>query len=835
MFLTAITFLVHWMLLIYITEQPLFILFIVPILLSAYLGGLGPGLFSTAIVAFGGVWAQCLSEHPSRILWSLDVLLWLMVLTVGIVVTVLIEAARRSAQRAWQAERQREGLLAQQRVAESESQLRMNKLALREALWERQLALEAADQGTWKHDLQSGDLVGDERTAAMFGRPNQFRAIHFEEFLAAIHPDDREQVRQRVQRALAPQSEGQFEAEYRTVWPDGSIHWLLAKGKAYFDGDERDRRAARIVGTLMDITRRRLDEEKLRLNEMRLQTLVRLNEMTAASVQDITDFALEAAVSLTRSKIGYLAFVDETETVLTMHSWSKMAMEQCALENKPLVYPLASTGLWGEAVRQRKPIINNDYQAPHPWKKGQPEGHIPLFRHMSAPIFDGNRIVIAAGVGNKDDSYNDSDVRQVTLLMHGMWQLIQRKRAAEEMAAAHAAADAANRAKSQFLANMSHEIRTPMNAILGMTDLALSEDLPPTVRDYLQTTKDSADLLLDLLNQVLDLSRIEAGRFELESTPFSLRRTVEQVVKSFDVRAVQKDLGLLHEVSADVPDRLIGDPLRLQQVLMNLVGNAVKFTHHGQIMMRVSVESASHDEVQLKLAVSDTGIGISPEDQRRIFSPFTQADASTTRHYGGSGLGLAISQSLVALMGGSMGVESQPGKGSTFFFSVRLKPETEVGETKEAGSGQAESTIADSQTAFAIASPEVATRPLRVLLAEDTPANQKLVVHILTKRGHAVEIAADGQETLDLLQQREFDAVLMDVQMPVMDGFQATAAIRSWNSSKSHIPIIAMTAHALKGDETRCLDGGMDAYISKPIDSRKLVMLVERMASPSVT
>ncbi|MGD8909048.1 MAG: response regulator [Chromatiales bacterium] len=633
-------------------------------------------------------------------------------------------------------------------------------------------------------------------------------------YASIIHPDDRRSVADTVASSVARKDH--YEVDYRLIAADDTQRWVHEQGRGVFDPEGG---LLCLDGVIFDITAQRRAEEAVKLNAERMEAMLQLSQMTGASEKELMRFAYEAATRLTHSTLGYLGFMSEDESTLNVEFWSREAMDSCNVSGKPMIFPLKTAGLWGEAVRQRRPIITNDYAAANPWKKGTPEGHVKLVRHMNLPVIVNGKIVLVAGVGNKAEHYTETDVQQLTLLMEGMWRLIERLRAEEELRRYHNQleetvrqrteqlrfsrdeAEAANKAKSVFLANMSHELRTPLNAILGFSNIVRNDPLlPENERQNLEIINRSGEHLLTLINDVLEMAKIEAGGIELNNAPFDLGGMVLDIIDMMQMRAKEKGLQLIIDQSSQFPRYIVGDEARLRQVLINLIGNGIKYTEEGGVAVRLG--TIHNERSHLLLEVEDSGPGIAAQDQPRIFEPFVQLGEHGISN--GTGLGLTITRQYVQMMGGSISLESTLDKGSLFRVELPLTEatETDIAQAKQAEHGEV--------VGLAPGEPQY-----RILIVEDQRDNQALLAHLMVGVGLQTKIAENGKQGVELFQSWHPHLIFMDRRMPVMDGEEATRRIRELPGGRE-VKIIAVTASAFKEQRKKMLEAGLDDFVSKP-------------------
>jgi len=690
-------------------------------------------------------------------------------------------------------------------------------LASAEARYGR--AIRGTSDGIWDWDMLTGEDYHSPRYWELLGYAEEELPHTLASFKNLVHPDDLPVVEAATRDHLELRKP--YNPEFRMRVKSGEYRWFCSRGQAEWDSDGTP---FRMAGSITDITDRKRAEEATKLNEARLESLHRVSFHPAKNIQELLDYTLDEAIELTDSKIGYIYFYDEEKKEFTLNSWSKDVLKQCSIVEPRTTYQLEKTGIWGEAVRQRRPIMVNQFSSPNPHKKGTPEGHAPLHRFLTIPVFSGDRIIAVVGVANKADEYNDSDIRQLTLMMDAVWKIAQRKANEEELRIAKEKAESATQAKSEFLSAMSHEIRTPLNGVIGFSALLMDTPLSEEQRDFLESVHSSAEILLSLVNHILDLSKVEANKIELELLPFRLRETLKTSVDAVLPSALAKGFSVRTQVDASCPEWLLGDEVRFRQVLVNLLGNAVKFTEHGNVDLVVDVvegEETPDKESngcgqRLRVRVRDTGIGISPSQQEKIFRPFSQGDSSMTRRYGGTGLGLAISQKLVELMAGRLSLESTPGVGSTFSFSIPL--------AQPNPGADAVSPVLSSPTLLPTPSPF----PLKILLAEDNPTNRKLCVKILERQGWSVDQAVNGREAVLAAKANFYDIILMDMEMPEMNGLDATREIRSLLPADKQPWILSLTAHAAESHREISLSAGMDDYLSKPLTPASLAAALLR-------
>jgi PAS domain S-box-containing protein len=808
------------------------------------------------------------------------------------------------------------------RIRELEAQLESDR-EVQEALTaseERfELAVRGSNDGIWDWDTRTDEVYYSPRFKELLGYSPREISNRFEEFESRLHPEDLKPTLDAIKAHL--EHDVPYDVEYRIKCKDGSYRWFRARGRALRGPAAK---AYRMAGSISDVTDQKEAVRALAESEERFKLAV------LGTNDGIWDWNV-------RSGAVYFS-----------PRWKKMI----GYEDHELPDHFAAF---------KEHLHPEDHDKVMQQVKDYLERRLDHYsvefrlRHKDGSY----RWILARGIALWDESGtayrmsgSHTDITEqkesIAALARSEEQLLEAKRSAEM----------ANLAKSEFLANMSHEIRTPMNGILGLTELLLNMQLSPEQRSYESLVRQSAESLLTILNDILDFSKIEAGKLELDEHEFGLRDALGDTLQSLGVRAAEKDIEIACHIDPKVPDLLIGDLSRLRQIMINLVGNAIKFTQKGEVVFHVQLESADKQNAVLHFSVRDTGIGIAPEKHEQVFEAFVQAESSTTRRYGGTGLGLTICRQLVNLMGGSIWVESKPAEGSTFHFTAKFglgaKPKKSALRIPRAVRGLQVLVVDDNSTnrmileemlrqwhmepvlaasgkeglaildgwkenpfklilldvmmpemdgpefarrvrlQYGEAGPKIIilssaghlmqltdtaqsgvvrvltkpvkqsdllaaiqktfrfpgfhstleeedrrirlpVRPLRLLLAEDGRVNQLVATKLLQDRGHSVTLASNGQEVLKILERQEFDAILMDVQMPLMNGFEATSIIRERErDTASHIPIIAMTANAMHGDRERCLAAGMDEYISKPVRSAELFHTVEQFAGGCV-
>ncbi len=626
---------------------------------------------------------------------------------------------------------------------------------------------------SWIPGRHTAATSWSEELYQITGRDPSLPVPSYEEFCEMHTPESWARLNAAVIKALKERVS--YELDLEMVRPDGTHRWVVTRGEPQCDGYGN---VVQLRGTVQDITERKQMEQALReISEHRGLSL-------EAAELGTWDYHLDTGEMYwdprRRRMFGYSADdpIHYNESLTHIHPEDRAAVHAAVCR----AYAAEEDG----AYRQEFRVI---------W----PDGSVHWLAGFGRAYF--------AGEGSQ---------RRAVRFIGVTRDITEQRFVQAELLKAKEAAEAADRAKSQFLANMSHEIRTPMNGVMGATELLLQTELNPEQQSYLEITRISGERMLEVINEILDFSKIEERQVVLDKESFDLRLIVRRAVELVSLEAKKKGLELTWQVAPEVPQLLYGDAGRISQILLNVVGNAVKFTPRGGVAIQVKTESALDETVTLQFSVTDTGIGIRPELCENIFSPFVQADGSTTRKFGGTGLGLAISRQLLELMGGRIGVESEEGKGSTFRFTavvLQSPPASALAEPDGAMAGNEKWQRKESG----------ANRPW-ILVAEDNLAGQKIAVAILEKLGYYADAAANGAEAIQALRRREYAAVLMDCEMPGLDGYEATRLIRRQETGALDpaVPIIALTADAMPGDREKCLQAGMNDYLAKPIGMHKL-------------
>jgi PAS domain S-box-containing protein len=621
-----------------------------------------------------------------------------------------------------------------------------------------------------------------------------------------VAAEDRARFKAHLEEAIA---EGKASVDVRLTINERTRHFRFSSTRLTIDS------RLCLIGVATDQTEFKALEA---LQDGQNRVLVSL--ATGEGLEQVLTTLILSAEQQCDGMLGSVMLLDKDELHLTACAGPSLPQDYFRAIGRLPIGP--DVGSCGAAAYLKKPVFVESIETHPNWIKAlELTRHHGLYACWSYPIFSSDHRVL----GTFAMYYRKSRAPDATLMRiiesgaHLAGLAIERHRAEAALKEAKEAAEAANQAKSMFLVNMSHELRTPLNGVVGAIELLQRSSLNSTQLQHARLARTSVSALLDLIEDILDFSKIEAGKMELECAPFPLRTVVEDLVEMFQFRAREKSISLRCHFDPDVPAHAMGDSHRLRQILSNLLSNAVKFTEHGSVDLNVRAVDISAWNAKLCFAVSDTGIGVTPEARQRLFQSFSQADSSTTRKYGGTGLGLAISKRLAELMNGAIEVESVPGRGSTFSFIVALQPAVSATENE---------TPATCPTGPAVGS-------LHVLVAEDNEINQIVVSASLESAGHTCDIVGTGKEAVAASGEKHYDLILMDCQMPQMDGYEASRLIRQREQAQMqkgqparHVPIIALTANAIRGDRELCLQAGMDDYVTKPLEFEALVATIAK-------
>lgn len=673
----------------------------------------------------------------------------------------------------------------------------------------------AINIGYWEWDTKNGHpAYFSKEIAEIMGRSLESIYEQYqneEDYFQFVHPDDHEHVRKNLNVVLDPDHPlgGAHVFDYRIIRPDGEIRFVreLEYGKR-----EENRVVIRTYGAIQDITDHQESIQALQQSEQRYSSLFSklplgvLEQDWSSIKKGVDKLRAEGVENLEvyfNNNPGVLLEMVDTISIVSANE-ALLKIYRAKSINELIEGEEDSSRWWDE-----------NWAALYASEISELASSERIhFGELSETRMDGSefesRLITSVTKGDEDTWKRISTIVE---------DVTERKKYETNLLEAKVEAEKANRAKAAFLSSMSHEIRTPMNAIIGMSHLALESNLNKKQKNYISKVSSSAKSLLGIINDILDFSKIEAEKLEMETVDFQLTDTINNMVNLVKFKADEKAVRISIEIESNVPSSLSGDPLRLQQVLINLVNNAIKFSHPDKpVSLLIALKEETDHDVILNFTVRDQGIGISPEQIEKLFQPFSQADSSTTRQYGGTGLGLIISRNIIQMMGGDISVESEVNVGSVFSFSVRLGKQSLENSAIE---------TTNSNTKEDVDKAIERLRDTIVLLVEDNEINQELVVELLSSNGILVETAYNGQEALDLLHTNKFDLVLMDCQMPVMDGYETTRQIRQ-QEAFNHLPVIAMTANAMKGDREKVLSIGMNDYIAKPINPDTVFLTMDK-------